>query len=338
MYSGNRNVDKAYKKTMTSIVIGAIFLSLTVLLLILGTMKVSRYRKDVIHLNDAILSEDKDKYGKIAYLDALNFFEFATYGDDYGYYIAYDDDFYYLIGMSDKVFDHFAEEFEGKEYLRLYGYTEKIPAEVRGFAIEAINEELGENSVTEDNFNDAFGDTLLKVEKEKSIFGLSGFYEIAAMEVVLGAFSLIIGLILLLTGLSQRKSFETLPVDVREEIAAPETEERSDLKLLLGNRHLFSYAGKIDAVDYDDIFWVYPTQHSTNGIHDYNFLNIVKKDGSKIVCGNSSAFGKKRREQTTDSHVGIMEYLHEKNPEIRLGYLEENLNAYNELVKSLKKK
>jgi len=33
-----------------------------------------------------------------------------------------------------------------------------------------------------------------------------------------------------------------------------------------------------------------------------------------------------------------MEYLHEKNPEIRLGYLEENLNAYNELVKSLKKK
>lgn len=338
MYSGNKNVDKTYKKTMVSIVIGAIFLSLFVLLLILGTMKVSRYRRNVIHLNDAIISEDSNKYGRIAYLDVLNFFEFATYGDDYGYYIAYDDDFFYIIGMSDKDFDHFAEEFEGKEYLRLYGYTEKIPQEAHSYAIETLNEEMGETYVTESNFNDIFGDTLLKVEKEKSIFGLSGFYEIAAMEVVLGAFSLIIGLILLLTGLSQRKSFETLPVDVREEIAAPETEERSDLKLLLGNRHLFSYAGKMDAVSYDDIFWVYPTQHSTNGIHDYNFLNIVKKDGSKIVCGNSSALGKKRREQTNDSHVGIMEYLHEKNPEIRLGFLEENLNAYNELIKSLKKK
>ena len=338
MYSGNKNVDKAYRKTMTGIVIGAILLSLTVLLLILGTMKVSRYRRDVIHLNDAILSEEKDKFGKIAYLDTAGFFQFATYGDDYGYYIAYDDDFFYIIGMSDKDFDHFAEEFEDKEYLRLYGYTEKIPEEAHSYAIETLNEEMEEEYVSESNFDDIFGDTLLKVEKEKSVFGLSGFYEIAAMEVVLGAFSLVIGLILLLTGLSQRKSFESLPVDVRAEIGAPETTERPDLKLLLGDRHLFSYAGKIDAVDYDDIFWVYPTQHSTNGIHDYNFLNIVKKDGSKIVCGNSSAFGKKRREQTTDSHIGIMEYLHEKNPEIRLGYLEENLNAYNELVKSLKKK
>ena len=334
----NASVNKQYKRSVRSFIIGVILLSLTVLLLIVGAIRTGNARKNMVHLNDAILSQDKDKYDKMAYLDTTGFFQFATYGDDYGYYIAYDDDFFYLIGMSDKDFDYFAKEFEDKDSLRLYGYTAEIPSEAWSYAIDTLNEEMGETFVSYSNFNDVFGDTLMEVKRKSSVFGLGGFAKTAGLELAGAALSGLFGLILLLTGLSQKKSFEGLNEEVVREIDDPETTERPDMKLLFGKDHLISYNGRLDAADYNDIFWVYPTRHSTNGISDYNYLTICTKNGGRINCANGSAFGKKKQTATNETHQEIMEFLYEKNPEIRMGYMQENLQAYNELVKSLKKK
>ena len=334
----NASVNKQYKKTVRSVIFGIVLLTLAVLLLVVGMIRTGNARKNMLHLNDVILSEDRNKNDKFAYLDTTGFFSFASYGDDYGYYIAYDDDFFYLIGMSNKDFDYFAKEFEDKDYLTLYGYTAEIPSEAWSYAIESLNEEMGEEFVSYRNFNDVFGDTLLEVRRKNSVFGLGGFLKTAPLETALAGLCLLFGLILLLTGMGQRKSYETVTDDALRELNDPETKERPDMKLLFGDKHMYSYNGKLDVIDYDDIFWVYPTRHSTNGISDYNYLNICTKDGRRVNCANGSAFGKKKQSQTNESHQEIMDFLYEKNPEIRMGYLQENVQAYTELVKSLRKK
>ena len=74
--------------------------------------------------------------------------------------------------------------------------------------------------------------------------------------------------------------------------------------------------------------FVYP-----NGISDYDYLNIVTEDGSRIMCGNGNTFGKKRSAATNQDHDEILGFIREKNESVRLGYDQDNLAAFNELKK-----
>ena len=214
MFLNNELIKKEYKKTTTKIVLGIVLLTAALLLLLMGTLKVSNARRNMLHLNDVIVTEADNKENQIAYLDMVGFFQFATYGDDHGYYIAYDDDFFYLIGFPDKDFDYFAQKFDTQESVRVYGYTKKIPEEAKPYAIDTLNEELEqEDFVSYSTFDDIFGDVMLEVKRDNSVLGLGAFLELSLVELLFAVFAAIGGTTLLAVGLADRKSFNLSEID-----------------------------------------------------------------------------------------------------------------------------
>ena len=279
--------------------------------------------------------------GQIAYADILGYMQFASYGDDLRYYIAWDEELFYILSIKEKDYDYFAEKFDGDAVsYRFWGFTEEIPLEAKPYAISGLNEELEQEYVNYDNFYDVFGDVYLRVEKESKVTGLGGLFQTSGMYLLGAAVLGILALVYLLTGIRDRKSFDCLKDSsgldnntILSQVNSDTAKWYDKLKVYLTDDYLVSVKNGVSAVRYSDIFWAYVTRHSTNGISDYNYLNIVTKDGNKIMCGNGRTFGKKNQEATSQDHDEIMGVLHEKNESIRLGYDQANLEAFNELKK-----
>ena len=335
----NTIIDKAYKKATTSVVIGILLLVLTLGLFGASIIRSVGGQKEAVHLEELMFQEGKQTE-KIAYLDLIGFYQIATYGDDLGYYIAYDEDYYYLISVKEKDFDYFAKQFETADSIRLWGTTAESPYELKQFAIESLNEDFPDENITISDFDDIFGDLLLEAGREASVKGLGGWFKLNIPLIIIGAFTLLFGLILLFSGISQRKSFEVLDdpqfgdSEILKEINDPEAVFYKDASLYLTKNYLVSVKGNIESVRYEDISWVYVTNHRTNAIPDYDFLNVNTTDGRRIVCANSPTFGKKKREATRQLHADIMEELFNRNDKIRLGYVKENIDAYQESKKN----
>ncbi|MBQ2658271.1 MAG: hypothetical protein IJF87_06870 [Erysipelotrichaceae bacterium] len=336
----NSVLNKEYKKSKTKIISGFILCVLTACLLLAGVLHFVDLKKNAVHLNDVIIS-DSDKTARIAYADLQGYMQFATYGDDLGYYIAWDEDLFYIMSIKEKDYDYFDKRFtDDMASYRFWGFTEEIPNEAKSYAIETLNDELGQEYASYDNFYDVFGDVYLAVEKESKVTGIGGFFKSSGMY-LMGAFLTgLFGLILLLTGLSDKKSFKVLEDtsgignnQILSQIEADTTKYYENLKLYLTDDYLVSVRNGVSAVRYSDIFWAYVTKHRTNGISDYNYLNIVTKDGGKIMCGNGKTLGKKHSAATSQDHDEILGFIQQKNESVRLGYDQENLAAFNELKK-----
>ncbi|MBP5280708.1 MAG: hypothetical protein J6Z03_09510, partial [Erysipelotrichaceae bacterium] len=272
------------------------------------------------------------------YLDTVGFYQFATYGDDLGYYIAYDEDYMYIITIREKDFDYFADQFDEKDSVRIWGYTRAIPAEARPYAIEAANEDVDEAYVTNENFDDLFGDVMLEARRDSSINFFSMLFSVASVELIFAGIALFFGLILFFIDRSNSRSYEKYLNDeeLKAELDSETTKLYKNARLALTDKHVVSYNGALNVLDYNDIFWVYLTKHRTNGIQDYDFLNLCTKDGRQVICGNGTTLGKKNRAATADNHNEIIELIKEKNPDVLIGYEPENISAYNELVKNKK--
>jgi hypothetical protein len=339
----NAIIDKEYRKTNVLVILGMIFFLLTAFFLGYALIDTAKEKNRSAHLND-IMWADEDREDRIAYADLAGFYQFAVYGDDLGYYIAYDDDFFYIISMKDKDFDVIAKQFDEEEYVRVWGYTRQIPQEPKSFAISSLQEDYPEENITMSDFEDIFGDLMLEVKKTSYVRGLGSLFRLNGTLVACGVTTLIAGLIMFLLGLSQRKSFnifkntETGSNPLTDEMNALETEWFSNDSLCLTENYLINVKGTVSAVRYEDIFWAYVTKHSTNGIQDYDYLNVITNDGRQIVCGNSRTFGKKNRASTQELHESILNKLLQKNPNIRIGYDQDNLTAMNELKKKLKQR
>ena len=334
----NTIIDKEYKKATTSIIAGVLLLVLTIGMLGASIIRGMQNKNEAVHLNEILVQEENRK-DRISYIDVIGFYQIATYGDDLGYYIAYDEDYYYLVSIKEKDFDYFAKQFDTADTIRMWGTTAEIPYELKTFAIESLNEDFPDENITMDDFDGIFGDLLLEAGRDNSVNGLGGWFTYNIPLIVLGAFALVFGLILLFTGLSQRKSFDVLDdlqfgsSGLLEEINDPDTIFNKKASIYLTKNHLVNVKGRIDAVRYDDIFWVYTTNHRTNGIPDYDFLNVNTTDGRRLICANSPTLGKKRKEATTQLHEELMEELSRRNENIRFGYTKENIEAYQELKK-----
>ncbi|MBR0418990.1 MAG: hypothetical protein IJI66_07455 [Erysipelotrichaceae bacterium] len=331
-------LEKEYGKNKKGMILGIVLLSLASLLLIVALVKTISAKNNAIHLNDAIIMEEGRKENRLSYLDTIGFYQFASYGDDLGYYIAYDDEFMYIITIKEKDFDYFADKFDDSDVVRIWGYTKAIPSDAIPYAIDAVNEDMGEQLVTTSNFEDMLGDVMLEAHRDSSINVFSMLFSIAPIELLIAALCLIFGLILFFVDRANHRSYEQYLHDeeLKAELESEDTRVFENMKLALTDNHVVSFNGALKVLDYSDIFWAYLTKHRTNGIADYNFLNLCTRDGKQIICGNGNTFGKKNRTATASNHDEILSIIKEKNPDVLLGYDQENINAYSELVKANK--
>ena len=108
MFSENKLINTAYQRASRKLIVSCVCIAMGLGLLAYSVIGFQAKTKDIRHLNYIITSDEKDKTGRLAYGDFVGFFEFATYGEDTGYYIAYDEEFFYIMSMPEKDFDYFA--------------------------------------------------------------------------------------------------------------------------------------------------------------------------------------------------------------------------------------
>ena len=314
---------------------GIILLVIALAFLVMGILKTVNAANNVHHINEVMFDESNNQTDRIAYLDTYGYFSFAMEGDDLVYYYAYDDDFYYIISVPEKDYDYFAEKFEKEEYVRLYGYTARMSDNIKNLAVEVFNEEMDDGIITMQEFDDVFGTLMLEVIRDEKVFSISSFFHLAGVHMFVSGLFLIFGLILFITEYKNHSRWNEVLNDVtlKEELDSDDTVTIEKAGILLTPHLLVSVKGRVKTIPYEEIAWLYVTNHRTNFIPDYDYLNIHTVNDRHITCGNSSVVGKKNREMTENIHKQIIFHVVERNPEVLLGYSSENLTAYNAKMK-----
>ena len=335
-------IRKESSKAKRTYYAGIVLLAAALLSLAVGVFRYISVKSNVPDL-EMIISEDSgNKTRRIAYLDIDGCFAFAS-KDDVTMFIAYNWDYYYIISMNEEAVEDLRAKFEqasDDELVRIYGWTTEIEEEARAFAIEALNEELGEEAVGEDNFESMFGDVCLSVHPQKKVFGLDGFMNVSGGYLIASLFLLAAGLLSFFTGKARKKSFDAFTEGTDPALAeldGPSAVCYEKSKAILTDNYLVSYNGSYGSVPYSDILWTYVTQHSTNAVHDYDYLSVATKDGRLITLANGPVFGK-RQEETSLRHLEIMNRIKEKNPDAKIGFSAENKEEFLNLQKEIKEK
>lgn len=333
-------IKKAYGRSKATMIAGIVLLAAAVILMLIGAFRYGAEKKNVPYLEDIIQEKGTDKLGRASYLDINGCFAFAGNGES-TYYIAYNDDWYYIISAGEKGEEYLDRQFEesGDGPIRIYGWTIAIPEEAKPFAVETFNEEYGEEVISLEDFDDVFGDVCLSVHDEKAVFGADGFMRVSGGYVIGALFTLAAGLLAFLLGRARMKSFAPVlepESDLMRELESPDTIHLDGVSTYLTENYVASLTGGFDAVRYTDIFWVYVTRHSTNGVHDYDYLTAVTRDGKQYSLATGGSFGRKRKAATADTHNQIIQTIHIKNPGVLIGYNKENLEACKALQKQIK--
>ncbi len=343
----NEFLRKDHSKQKMTMIGGIVLLVLAILLVSVAAVQVFGSKKNAEHLNDVIVRTEGEKTNVPAYADFDGFFQFASYGDDLGYYIAYDEDYFYIMSIAEKDYEYFAKKYDETDgTVRFWGYTEEIPYQAKQYAIEVLNEEMeDENFVSYSNFDDIFGDVMLAADKESNVFGLKSMFNKKGYLVFPGLLAALFGLILFFGGKSALKSYDNLfsSDNYQGQRVLAETNSGTakwfqDLRVYLTEHYLVGVRSGVSAIAFTDIFWAYITRHRTNGIADYNFLTICTKDGKRVSLGNGRTAGKKHRAQTEEEHSEILNAIYEKNPDVLIGFTKENQAAFADLCKQLKQK
>ena len=180
----------------------------------------------------------------------------------------------------------------------------------------------------------------LAAGKPSNVLGVGGYFDMMAPYFVFALMFVAGGLIALLVSLKQKKSFDIfndngmLENDIVKEMNSEDCIVYDKSRLCLTEHYLINLAQDAKVIRYSDIFWTYIIRHRTNLIPDYNYLNVMTSDGRQISCANSPTFGKKKKEATEEFHNEILRTLAEKNENIRIGYVKENIDAYREHLKA----
>ena len=346
MNTNSEILQKERRKQSILMYLGIALLVLAVALVSTAAIQVFGGKKNAEHLNDVIVREGEDKTGLPAYADFDGYFQFASYGDELGYYIAYDQDYFYIMSIPEKDYDYFEKQFDGSDNsVRFWGYTEKVPSEAKSYAIESLNEEMEEKFVDFDNFDDVFGDVMLAADKESNVFGIKSMFNRKGHLTVPGLLCALFGVILFLTGRNGVKNYDRLfdssdlnGQRILSEVNSGSAKWFEDLRVFLTDHYIVSARGGVAAVAFSEIFWAYVTRHRTNGIQDYNFLTLCTKDGRRINCGNGRTAGKKHRARTEEEHTALLETIAQKNPEVLIGFTKAISDAFTALCKQLKQK
>ena len=331
--------DKAYKKTKQRKILGAIFLGLCAVLLVLSFLNYINRKNNIKDINGIIVFEDAET-DRIAYVDGYRYAYLGSEGDNVHYYLTLDANNYYnIICMKGKNDEYITKEFNAtpdEESYRIYGYTKSVPTELRDYAIPVINEILEEdNYITLLNFNDYIGEIYLDVASKNNASGISAYWNVSYLYVIFSVIAGLVGLVTLLTAKKDQSSFEEKAMntwetkdDFWEEMQAPDTVYLENVKTYLTDKHLMYVASNLTVKEYDDIGIAYVTKHTYNGIPDSNTITIGTTIGEMFDVAQGATTLKGKRQKTEESHETILKTIYEKNPNCIIGYSQNNLNAY----------
>ena len=113
--------------------------------------------------------------------------------------------------------------------------------------------------------------------------------------------------------------------DVREELRSMNDDAYGKLKIYLTNKYIVSKTGGISIFEYKDVIWVYATVRYVNGVAQGRSLMLCTKDKKKVTMAATGP-----NDTALDE---IMTEIHDKNPNVRIGFTKENREYFKEYQK-----
>ena len=336
------DVMKSYKRLMIA---GLVLISLAILLF--GSLAFKNKFEFLIiknkeeNNNKYIDSVKDNNYEEEVYLNVSWLSDRITAYDNpiNGYYYVFDGEYYYIVYLSkQKAKELYAEDLKN-DPVKIIGIPSRIPNHIKKFAIEYYNNSLeeGKEKLTEQTFNQVFGNVYL--DQTKSISTISNISDdYIAIVIGVGALLIIISLILTPVGtiflLSIKKISDADIQILDSEMNNSNSKFYDKVNVYLTPNYLIILDWKMSYYKYSDILWMYSHEDSYNGIRVDKAIEMLTKDAKTTIFANT-LFLTKNQKSVYDE---IWNTIASKNPDIMLGYTNENITYFKDVVKEIKRK
>lgn len=314
-------IDKILKPKM-GIIIFMLFIFLGVSSLCIGFVfsKVYEQRKDPLNLSD-LISNNREEEGlyvslDIAYLPKVLAANLEK--DNYLYYAMDEENRVYIVRLSNKTFDNLkniVDEETGKlsSIYHLNGFTYKIDSQIESIVLRNYEKVFPDIKLTSDNLYEYLGKIYLDENKSPESHRTVELYKSIVMVGILFlvvAFGYVIPTII--------KSRKVLKNQELVGTLRMELENLTDNKYQKYHIYLTEnyFISGIYPLKYEDIIWAYIITESKYAIKVGRDLIVYSKDKKKHVLASVGP-----KNDVLDS---ILIDLHEKNPNIKIGYDKEN--------------
>lgn len=280
---------------------------------------------DYNYLIANLQDEDKD-YVKVTITDIPYAF---AYKGDLNYYFVYDEnDYAYIARLTDKTYEMLEKKYDNGEAIsyELVGYAYKIEADVLNIAIETYNEWAEEAIIDELNYRNYFGDTYLDETMKPSdgIETLLIFLEFIALICVI-----VFMICYIVSGTNVRRMIKKYGrEDLEYELGKSSTKAYKKADIYLTEKYIISTFSGLRVLEYNELVWIYNQKRRYNFVSMGNYLLVISK--------NKKTYQIAYCYKDTSLLEEIMNDIHTKNPDVLIGYTNENRAKYKEVIKEIK--
>ena len=330
---------KNKKRNKTLLLVGLVFLVITILLIYFGIKYENQDLPKEISMNE-IIADGKDDENVYSYINVnIKPYLFAVYETDgveensKFYFVMDKDNYLYIVYMNEKKYEELKKDDIKENPIKVNGITKKIPNDIKDLAIKSYNELMEDTYLTSDNFKEYVG--LIYLDTVQPVYDSSLYYIGAFLS---GIFFLIIIITYIVIILKNKKTLKNITYEelakIDAEISGMNESEYSNLKIYLLKEYLVDLGNNIIILKYSDILWAYPYEQRYNGLLINKCIKIVDKNNKRYDVASSKIYNKDKDMILQE----ILQKFKEKNSEIILGYNNENRKLVKEKIKEMKNK
>lgn len=244
------------------------------------------------------------------------------------YFITDSEGYTYIAKIDDETFAELKANYdynystdptlEAPDAVLIYGMSSEIPEDIKNFAIEYLQENLGLDDVNNDNFNNVIYPFLINtyVSKTDTIIDIAIIFGIIT----------VIGLLIIMFYMNyQTKNnkvmfkYKSILDSIEEELQSPDVISSQLCKTYITTNYVVSYNKNINIVNISDIIWIYPIAYQQGLITSWSIC-LVTNDKNSTYIGKLNITNK-NKEITFNE---LYEILLRKTPNALHGYSKEN--------------
>lgn len=331
----NKNVIDAKKRCLMTIVIGILFIVLTIIFIGLSVKQEKIDNENKRYLNE-IIEDSTSKEGEKTYLNVTAISdEFAIYNDKTdAYYFVSDGQYYYIVYLDKNTFNKLKNSNLKDNPEIIEGTSKKIDSDLKNIAIDWWNEDLAEDEepLNDSSFYNYFGGYYLDTTAVYS--ETTGAYN--AFSFILGIIGIIIELIGIINYIKYTSSIKKLSdIEIQElesEMNNSDAFYYAKTKLYLTPKYIIMLDGRFKFYKYSDILWMYPFEQRYNGIRTNKAIKILTNDAKTTMLANLPLATKTQKAIYDE----IWNTIVSKNQTMKLGYTGENIKYFNAVIKEIK--
>jgi len=320
-----KEIDKILKsQRKLGMLVALLVICLSIAIVCIGLVFYKRAENKVgetVNLSEVIAnsSQKEGQYVELE-IDSVPIFLASISGKEaYLYYVVDVENHIYIMTLSNETFKKITKMYDAETgklntTYQLKGVIKNIDDQIKELALSNSYKVFGNTKINSDNFSQYLGKIYVEEKNGTVTERAITLYKISAL---IGVFFLILAFgYIVPTLIKAIKVFEDRELidELRTELENLTDTPYQKMKLYLTKNYIIS---GVQVMKYEDIVWAYIMQETKYGIKIGENLIVHTKDNKKHIVG--SVAGSKNNILDT-----ILEDIKSRNPNIRMGYNEEN--------------